>query len=426
MPGQKHHWIAALKAFLVGQSLLQILNAVTGLLLVRWMSVEVYAQYTLANAFQVGAQQFVEFGLGGALVALVGKNINDKRRMGRLVVAGMELRSRMMWIVGSISAIAFPLWFVSKGWPVTTGLVLTISILGYLAVSGLQVYYRAPLTIHREMGTIYRISVVSAVARLAAISLAHAAQAISAPLAAFLNVAFLWLSGARLKKASACHLEKPKDSVEAERCELLDYIRPIIPGVVFAALQGQLAVMVAGVFGQTSTIAEVGALTRLSLLLGFFGAANGMIIAPFIARQHSRQLSARYTLIAAGALAMAAVLFAGAWLAPGIFLAILGPNYTDAGSALSFMVGNTCLGYINGVLWAMNSARKWVFGWMPMVSIPGTLALQALGIWLFDVSTATGVFQMLLLGTAYALLNRLLVAAYGFRIEAAATRGNIL
>jgi O-antigen/teichoic acid export membrane protein len=250
-------------------------------------------------------------------------------------------------------------------------------------------------------------------------------QALSAPVAAFLNVASLWLSGSRLKKTSSRHLENPEGSVKAERHELLAYIRPIIPGVVFAAIQGQLAVFVAGAFGQTSTIAEVGALARLSLLLGFFGAANGMLIAPFIARQHGEQLLPRYALIAAVALVIAIGLFAAAWLAPGAFLAILGPNYSEAGPALLFMVGNTCLGYLNGVFWSMNSARKWVFRWMPLVSIPGTLALQALGIWIFDVSTAAGVFQMLLLGSAYTLLNRLLVAARGFRLEATEMRGTL-
>jgi O-antigen/teichoic acid export membrane protein len=61
----KSTWLAALKGFVLGEACLQLLNAVTGLLLVRWMSVEQYAQYALANAFQSGAQQFVKFGLVG-------------------------------------------------------------------------------------------------------------------------------------------------------------------------------------------------------------------------------------------------------------------------------------------------------------------------------------------------------------------------
>jgi O-antigen/teichoic acid export membrane protein len=418
----KSTWLAALKGFVLGEACLQLLNAVTGLLLVRWMTVEQYAQYALANAFQAGAQQFVEFGLGGAFVALVGKNIHDKRRMGRLVAAGTAIRRRMVWVVGSVSAIAFPLWFAAKGWPLATGLLLAVAIVAYLAVSGLQTYYRPPLTIHREMRTLYGITVVCAAARLLSIGLAHLGQILSAPVAAFLNVAALSLTGSRLKKASARHLEKPAEPVEAERRELLAYIRPILPGVVFAALQGQLAVLVAGAFGQTATIAEVGALARLSLLLAFFSAANGVLVAPFIARQDARRLPSLYLAISSGAVALAALLFAAAWIAPGLFLAILGPNYSDAGPALSFMVANTAIGYLNGVLWSMNSSRKWVFSWMPMVSIPGTLALQALGIWIFDVSTAAGVFQMLLLGSAYTLFNRLLVAARGFSLEAPARR----
>lgn len=424
MPLLKNNWITALKGFVLGEACFQLIHAVTGLLLVRWMSIEQYAQYALANAFQSGAQQFVEFGLGGALVALVGKNIHDKSRMGRLVAAGTRIRRRMVWIVGLLTAIAFPLWFAAKGWPLATGLLLAAAIVAYLAVSGLQTYYRPPLTIHREMRTLYGITVASASARLLALGLAHFGQILSAPVAAFLNVVALSLSGVRLKKASARHLEIPAEPVEAERRELLAYIRPIIPGVVFAALQGQLAVLVAGAFGQTSTIAEVGALARLSLLLAFFSAANGVLVAPFIARQEARRLPSLYLAISCGAVLLAAMLFAAAWIAPGLFLAILGPNYSDAGPALSFMVANTALGYLNGVLWSMNSARKWVFPWMPMVSIPGTLALQALGIWIFDVSTAAGVFQMLLLGSAYTLLNRLLVAGRGFVLESSARRGS--
>jgi O-antigen/teichoic acid export membrane protein len=418
----KSTWLAAFKGFVLGEACLQLLNAVTGLLLVRWMSVEQYAQYALANAFQACAQQFVEFGLCGAFVALVGKNIHDKRRMGRLVAAGTAIRRRMVWVVGSVSAIAFPLWFAAKGWPLATGILLAVAIVAYLAVSGLQTYFRPPLAIHREMGAIYRISVASAGARLVAMSLAQAVQALSATVAAFLNVASLWLSGSRLKKTSSRHLENPEGSVQAERHELLAYIRPIIPGVVFAAIQGQLAVFVAGAFGQTSTIAEVGALARLSLLLAFFGAANGALIAPFIARQDAHRLPARYLGIVAVATVLAATVFAAAGIVPGAFLAILGPNYTEAGPALSLMVANTCFGYLNGVLWSMNSARKWVFPWMPLVSIPGTLALQVLGVWLFDVSTAAGVFQMLLLGTAYTFINRLLVAVRGFALEGPARR----
>lgn len=91
MPQIQEKWLRILKGFLVGEVCLQVINAVTGLLLVRWMSVEQFAQYSVANAFQSGAQQFVEFGLGGALVALVGKDVSDCRRMGRLVDAGCHI-----------------------------------------------------------------------------------------------------------------------------------------------------------------------------------------------------------------------------------------------------------------------------------------------------------------------------------------------
>jgi len=416
MPGQKSRWIAALKAFFVGQSLLQVLNAVTGLLLVRWLPVEAYAQYTLANAFQVSAQQFVEFGIGGALIALVGSDTANRKRLGRLIAAGMGLRRKMVWIVGTVVAIGFPVWFASKGWPLGTGIVFTVSILGYIVVSGWQVYYTPPLTIHRELGAIYKISLSSSLARLAANAAAHFSGLLSAPVASFLNLAAHAASGLGLKKASRRHIVPPLGPVESERRELLDYARPILPGVVFAAFQNQISVFVAAIFGGGETIAEVGALGRLALILGLLSAANGQLIAPFIARQPRSLLAARYLLVVALAIGGALGIFAAVWFFPGLFLALLGPNYSDVGSSLLLMVAGSSIGYLNGVLWTLNSSRKWIFSWMPWVSIPGTLAVQAACVMSFDMSTSEGVFAMGLIVSVFILLTRVAVAIRGFRV----------
>ncbi len=406
--------IAALQGFVFGEACLQLLNAATGLLLVRCMTVEQFAQYALANAFQLTAQQFVEFGLGGSLVALVGQQVSDRQRMGRLIAAGTNIRRRMLTIVGAVSAVVFPFWFIQKGWPLGSGLVLTVAVLGYLVFSGLVTYYTPPLAIRQQTSTIYRFKLASALIRLAAFVLAYMVNVLIAPLAALLNVGAVWFSGAQLKKASAPYLEVPSGSVRAEEREILAYIRPIMPGVVFAAIQGQLAIFIAAWFGQTATIAEVGALSRLGLVFGFFSAANGMLIAPFIARQSNRTLYPRYMVIAAGASGIAVALYLAAWSFPRLFLSILGPEYSGSKEALLLMVVNAALSYVNSVLWAMSAARKWVFWWMPVMSISGTLAFQAAGLWIFDVSTAVGVFQMMLLGSAYVLLTRLVVAVYGF------------
>lgn len=426
MPQIQEKWLRILKGFLVGEACLQVINAVTGLLLVRWMSVEQFAQYSMANAFQSGAQQFVEFGLGGALVALVGKDVSDRRRMGRLVAAGCHIRRKTLLIVGSISAIVFPVWFASKGWSLWTGLVLSVAIFAYLVVSGLQTYYRPPLAIHGELRQVYRITLISQLARLAAFALAHVVHTITAPLAIFFNFAATWFTGIQFKSVAHRHLEMPEGSAPAESREILAYIRPIMPGIAFAAIQSQLAVFVAAAFGQTQTIAEVGALGRLAILLGFFSAANGMLIAPFIARQDHARLFPRYCLVAIFAILVAASIFSAAWAFPSLFLAILGFTYADSAPALLPMVAGASIGYLNEVLWTMNSARKWVFWWMPVVSIPGTLAVQVLGIWLFDVSTAAGVFLMILMGSAFVLLTRLNVALWGFWLDAKAAQGRLV
>jgi O-antigen/teichoic acid export membrane protein len=414
--------IAVLRGFVFGEMLSQVLNAITGLLLVRWLTVEQFAQYSLTNAFQTTAQQFVEFGLGGSLVALVGQQISDKRRMGRLIAAGTNIRRRMLLVVGAICVFAFPYWFVQKGWPLGSGLLLTVAVLGYLVASGLVTYYSPPLTIHRQMPVIYRIKLLSDAARLACLAAAHAANVLFVPVAALLNVVVLWMNGIQLKRAAAPYHEAPVGHVLEEEGEIRRFIRPIMPGVVFAAMQGQLALFLAAWFGQTTTIAEVGALSRLGIILGFFGAANSMLIAPYIARQPAKNLLAHYMPVIAGALTISLALYFAAWVLPDLFLRVLGPNYSGSHGALLAMVSATAINYLNSVFWTLNAARKWVYWWMPVISIPGTLVVQAFGLWVFDVSTAVGVFQVMLVTAVFTLFTRCLVTVRGFVVESRVER----
>jgi hypothetical protein len=47
---------------------------------------------------------------------------------------------------------------------------------------------------------------------------------------------------------------------------MLHYLSPIIPGIIFTAVQGQISVLLITLFGQTKSIAEVAALGRLGQL----------------------------------------------------------------------------------------------------------------------------------------------------------------
>src|SRR2546429_7619042 len=76
-------WAGLITSFLAGQGLIQLLNVVTGFLLLRWMSVESYAQFSIAFGFQSMLQWLVDLGTVGAIVALVGNRGKEREVVGK-------------------------------------------------------------------------------------------------------------------------------------------------------------------------------------------------------------------------------------------------------------------------------------------------------------------------------------------------------
>src|SRR5205823_6173937 len=138
-------WSALIGTFLLGQGALQIIQLFTGFLLFRWLSVEQYAQYSMAFAFQVTAHVLVEFGFSGTIVALVGNRINDKQVIGGYIKAGQYYRNKLCIFISIACIIVFPLLTIKHGWPVITTILLLVSIVTNLFFTGWASYYTPPL-----------------------------------------------------------------------------------------------------------------------------------------------------------------------------------------------------------------------------------------------------------------------------------------
>src|SRR5690625_2710448 len=92
LPLVKSSWIKLAGSFLVGQGALQLIQVLSGFFLFRWLSVEQYAQYSVVFACQSTAGMLVELGFLGAIVALVGNRIQDKKVLGNYIRAGRFFR----------------------------------------------------------------------------------------------------------------------------------------------------------------------------------------------------------------------------------------------------------------------------------------------------------------------------------------------
>ncbi|MFN3683192.1 MAG: hypothetical protein ACK41F_04570 [Fimbriimonadaceae bacterium] len=154
-------WSRLLATFLTGQTLVQGLNVLTGFLLLRWMSVEAYAQYTVANSFQGTIGILTDLGVSGSIVALVGQRIHDKRVVGEYVRAARAFRGRMFLVMALVASVAFPLVTKNQPWAWHVKLLLLGGVLTQIFFSAWGMY-NAPLLMHRRLADSYRAAVVPA------------------------------------------------------------------------------------------------------------------------------------------------------------------------------------------------------------------------------------------------------------------------
>ncbi|BAU55382.1 lipopolysaccharide biosynthesis protein [Mucilaginibacter gotjawali] len=407
--------------FFVGQGLIQLTTLIIGIFILRALSKVEYAQYSMALAFQATSQMFIEFGFAGAIIALVGTRVNDKRVLGEYIVAGMSYRNKLFIIVSIVCCICYPILARNQHWPWSVILLLLGSIITNSYFSGWISYYKPPFQIHRKLGTIYKLEVAGNILRGIATYLAYLCKVLTSSVASYIVSALMLFNGLIYKRLAREYVDEPERPSAHTKKEMLAYIKPVIPGMVFAAFQSQITILIISVFGKTAHIAEIGALGRLSSLFSVLNIGASIIVTPLIARQPQSKLLKMFLLVFLMAAFGVLLLDLFGYFYPGVFLLLLGKNYYGLEPEVRLVIYDSGIVFLNTLVWNMNSARKWLYAWMPAVSIPGIILVQVFFIIKFDLSVSYNVLLMAIFVSTYALLVRIIVSIYGFTRKQPAT-----
>ena len=406
-------WARLLSQFLSGQIAIQALNFLTGFLLLRWLNVTAYAEFSVAFAFQSTLGMLIDLGFSNSIVALVGDRGSDADVVGRYIRSARHFRNRMLVVMAGVSLFAFPLMTRHQHWPPSTKLLLLGAVLASLFFQGWGMY-AAPLLIHGRIKEFYQAQIVSAAGRLACCFLLFETAALSAWAAAWMAAAALAVNGLRYRKKSGELIAEPYRSDPVFNKEMLGYLAPLIPGVIFTAFQGQISVALITIFGHTKSIAEVAALGRLGQIFAVFAAVNSVIIEPNTARLSATDFKKRYLQIAFAAVILSIGISALGFLFPKPLLWLLGKNYAHLQREVGWVVMSACITYVSGVLWTMHGARKWVWWWSSFAYIGLLLVSQTVCFFLLDLSQTLNVVYYGVIVSLTVLVVHLLTGIVGF------------
>lgn len=370
--------------------LVQALGFFSGILIIRLLPVEEYAFYTLANTMLGTMTVLADGGISAGVMSEGGKVWRDKNKLGAVISTGLDLRKK--FAIGSliiaIPILSYLLIHHGASWIMTGMIIISLIPAFYAALSDtlLQIVPK----LHQDIPPLQENHVVVGIGRLA----------LTAGFLFVFPLTFLaiYASGIpriygnlKLRKIAAPFANYHHEPVPAVRKEILFFVRRLLPGAIYYCISGQLIIWLISIFGSTNAIAEIGALGRLTIILGVVGGILNNLIIPRYARLPDQKEILRNRLFQI--LFLLIIFCSGiigiAWFFPKQILFILGGKYNELTTELLLMTIASCLALIGSSINNINSSRGIIPS--PVIFIPVIVVTQVLLISFLDLRVVTQV-----------------------------------
>lgn len=401
-------WTRILSGFLAAQGGIQILAAMSGLLLVNFMPVREYALYTLGlSAFSFLAI-VSDLGISNALSYFKREAAAAQTSFEPYVSSALHLRRTLFGVSVLFLVVLLPVVGVRRGF----GILEICLVAAFIALSAwFQIRASVQLMMLRlegQYGRSYTSELFGTGGRLFLSGGLIALGLVSGWLMVLVN--------AIGSIATAVFSWRPISLANAQvgaRRNIWRYMLPTLPNALYFSIQGPLVIWLCAYFGKTENIAQVGALGRLGLLIGLVTNFIGMIIIPRLAVvTNERWYLKRYVQYWIPLLAIGVAIVLAGFTAPGVFLFFLGKNYRNLQNEFAVVAISVALKLFETYLVTINSARGWN-RWQA-VALIFYVAGQAVLIVGLDLSTTTGILLFGLFSNLIGLLLQVPTNIIGF------------
>ncbi len=404
-------WARVLAAYFSAQVLTQVLGLAAGLLLVRTMPVREFALYTLATSVVTFFTFVSDLGSTSSLLYFFHRAAQEGGAFTLYLAAVRSLRRLAFAGGAAVVAVALPRTALAKGFGAaeialcTTGVLLCV---WFQIGSSLSVL---ALRLDDRYGQSYRAEIAGGGVRLGS----AAAMALSSRLYSWLavlgNAAAIGMVA--LLARSPAHQPPDRAGLAPYRRQVLRYLLPTLPSALYFSIQGPLVIWLAATFGATRNIAEVGALSRLGMLLSLFSNLSAIVFLPSLSRLADERLyRTRCIQFGTVMVAVAVAMVSAVALFPHALLALLGTHYAGLTREQILVVCGSGITLVGGYLVGVNLARSWT-RWQGLAMLCLALGQAAL-VKLLPLGTTRGVLVFNVLSALIGLTMQLLIAILGF------------
>jgi len=365
--------------YLAGQGLINLVNIVVGLILLRVLPIEEFALYTIAIALQQVAAMGSDMGLSHAINTMGARIREGRYLLGSLYAGACFYGYRLYAVAACIVTILFVLIQSSHAWS-RANVISVLFLILLTAVLQVTINFRKSiLNLNHDAKALFYVGMAQAGVKLLFVPLClfwpYASIAFLGNLVG--TYACKWV----IERQCRSRLEEKQLAIESQKDGLKKFIIPLMPVVVYHTLQGQISIFLLGYFGYTASIAELGALGRLGQLIGLLMLLNGFFIQPVFSR-----INQRNEFIKKGAIILLFLIVFSIismltvhWL-PEWWLYIIGKNYSNLGTELPITVLTALLSLIGSTLYVVVISRNTTDGqpWYIVIGLSMQLAFLAI------------------------------------------------
>ncbi len=381
----------------------QLIGLVSGIIIIRLLPTKEYGFYTLANTMLGTMTILADGGIASGVMAHAGKVWKDKVKSGIVLATGLDMRRKFAIgsLIVSIPFLIYLLIHQDAGWLTTLLIVASLIPAFYAALSDSLLEIVPKL--HQTILPLQKNQLVVGAARLvlSTLTLFVFPWAFVAIIASGLPRIY---GNLKLRKIGYNFADRHQQPDPLIQKEILKMVKRILPGAIYFCLSGQITIWLISIFGNTTSVAQLGALGRLGMLLSLFSVLTSTLIIPRFARLPEKRiiLLKYFVRIMLMLIFFLLLVIVVVYAFPNQILWILGKGYAGLEMELLLSIIGSCLSVLGGVAFSLYTSRGWVIH--PVLLIIGNLVSIIIGMFLFDISSLKGVLLFNLFTSVFAIV----------------------
>jgi len=388
-----------------GQIVVQLTGLLSGIMIIRMLPTDQFAYYTIANTMLSTIVLLSDGGIGTGTLAFGGKVWNDRKELGTVISTAIRLRNRLA--IGSIG-IGIPIviyLLLHNGASVLTAVLIAVSILPAILAGLTDSLLEIPLKLNQNIVALQKNQIMYNLSRFGFIVISLFTLPWVTIILLANGIPRIW-ANFKLRKISNQYADAGQPHDQKVQDGMFRIVKRSMPEIIYYCLSGQITIWLISLYSSVQSIAEIGAISRISLLINLFSSIFTTLVIPRFAKLKEERASLIKNMFIIFFCSMLLSLFitAGAWLFSDQILWLLGKKYSGLKVELVLNIVSTCLAMISGVLFQVYSSRGWVMN--PVISISLNIIFLVIGISVTDFNSLRSVIVFnIFVGTLQLLMH---------------------